>query len=61
MRQNEFENSNEDQIMQEDGPDFSLVQDRSRSPRERNTGEGQDEPSIPKMKQSLEVQDLQEA
>ena len=37
--QNELENSDEDQIMQEDDPDYSLVRDRSRSPRERNMGE----------------------
>ena len=37
--QSEFENSDEDQIMQEDDLDYSSVQDRSRSPRERNTGE----------------------
>ena len=36
--QNEFENSDEDQIMQEDDPDYSLVWDRSRFPGERNTG-----------------------
>ena len=57
--QNEFENSNEDQIMQEDDPDYSLVRDRSRSSRERNTREREKESKvIPKMKQSLEVQDL---
>ena len=37
--QNEFENSDEYQIMQEDDLDYSSVQDRSRSPRERNTEE----------------------
>ena len=36
--QNEFENSNEDQIMQEDDLDYNSVRDRSRSPEERNTG-----------------------
>ena len=41
--QNEFESSNEDQIMQEDGFDYSSVRDRSRSSRERNTGERQGE------------------
>ena len=41
--QNEFENSNEAQIMQEDVLDYSPVGDRSRSPRERNTGERQGE------------------
>ena len=45
--QNEFENSDEDQIMQEDGLDYSSVRDRSRSPRERNTGERQAEQSNP--------------
>ena len=43
MGQNKFENSDEDQIMQEDDPDYSLVRDRSRPPRERNTGERQEE------------------
>ena len=38
--QNELENSDEDQIMQEDNLDYSSVRDRSRSPRERNIGEG---------------------
>ena len=37
--QNEFENSDDDQIMQEDDPDYSSVWVRSKSPRERNTGE----------------------
>ena len=46
--QNEFENSDEDQIMQEDDPDYSSVRDRSRSPRERNTRERQGEQSNPK-------------
>ena len=36
--QNEFENSDEDQIMQEDNLDYSSVRNRSRSPKERNTG-----------------------
>ena len=45
--QNEFENSREDQIMQEDDLDYSSVRDRSRSPRERNTGERQGEQSNP--------------
>ena len=43
--QSDFENSNEDQIMQEDYPDYSSVQDRPKSPRERNTGERQEEQS----------------
>ena len=34
--QNEFENSDEDQIMHKDDLDYSSVQDRSRSPKERN-------------------------
>ena len=38
MGQNELENSDEDQIMQEDDPDYSSAWDKSRS-RERNTGE----------------------
>ena len=37
--QNKFENSDENQVMQEDDPGYSLVRDRCRSPRERNTGE----------------------
>ena len=41
MVQNEFKNLEEDQIMQEDDPDYSSAWDRSRSPRERNTGERQ--------------------
>ena len=40
---NELENSDEDQIKQEDDPVYSLVRDRSRSPRERNTRERQGE------------------
>ena len=36
--QNEFANSDEDQIMQ-DNPEYSLVRDRLRSPRKRNVGE----------------------
>ena len=47
LGQREFENSNEDQIMQEDDPDYSSVQDRSRSPRERNTGKKPGEQSNP--------------
>ena len=43
MGQNEFENLDEGQIMQEDDLDYSSVRDRSRSPRERNTGERQGE------------------
>ena len=34
--------------MQEDNLDYSSVQDRSRSPRERNTGERQGEKSNPR-------------
>ena len=45
--QNEFENSDGDQIMQEDDLNYSLVRDRSRSPRERSTGERQGEQSNP--------------
>ena len=45
--QNEFENSDEDQIMQEDDLDYSSVRDRSRCPRERNTRERQGEQSNP--------------
>ena len=47
MDQNEFENSDEDQIMQEDNLDYSSVRDRSRSPRERNTRKRQEEQSNP--------------
>ena len=55
----EFENSDEDQIMQENDFDYSSVRDRSRFPRERNTRESK---IIPKMKQSQEeVQDLLKA
>ena len=43
--QNQFENLEEDQTMQEDDPGYSSVQDRSRCPRERNTGERQGERS----------------
>ena len=39
--QSEFEDSDEDQIMHEDDPDYSSVRDRSISSRERNTGERQ--------------------
>ena len=60
--QNEFENSDEDQIMQKDDLDDSSVRDRCRSPRERNTGERDKESkAILKKKQSVEVQDLQGA
>ena len=45
--QNEFENSDEDQIKQEDDLDYNSVWDRSRSPRERNTGEKQREQNNP--------------
>ena len=41
--QNEFENSDEDQIMQDNDPGYNSVWDRSRSPRERNAGERQGE------------------
>ena len=44
---NEFENSDEDHIMQEDDLDYSSVRDRFRSPRERNTEERQGEQSNP--------------
>ena len=37
--QNEFENSDDDQTMQEDDLYYTSVRDRSRSPREINTGE----------------------
>ena len=47
MGHSEFENSDGDQIMQEDDLDFSLVWNRSRSPRERNTGKRQREQSNP--------------
>ena len=57
--QSEFENLDEDQIMQGNDFDYSSVRNRSRSPRERNTWNRQGEQSIPKMKESLEeVQDL---
>ena len=46
--QNEFENPDEDQLMQEDDLDYSSVWDRSRFPRERNTGEKQGEQTNPK-------------
>ena len=49
----EFENSDEDQIMQENDLDYSSVRDRSRSPRERNTEKYKESKTIPKMKQSL--------
>ena len=45
--QNEYENSDENQIMQEDDPDYSSGQDRFRSTKERNTGETQGEQSNP--------------
>ena len=58
VSQNECENSDEDQIMQEDDPDHSSVQDTSRSRRE-DIRERDKNKVIPKMKQSLEeVQDL---
>ncbi|CAE1172784.1 unnamed protein product [Acanthosepion pharaonis] len=43
--QNEFESLDEDQIMQEDAYDYSVAWDRSRSPRERNSGEREVEQS----------------
>ena len=46
--QNEFENSDDDQIMQEDDFDCDSVRDRTTSLKERNTGERQGEQSIPK-------------
>ena len=56
--QSEFENSDEDQIMQDD-LGYSSVWDRSRSPRERNTKRDKESKIILKMKQSLdELQDL---
>ena len=45
--QNKFENSIEDQIIQEDDLDYSSVRDRSKYPTERNTGERQGEQSNP--------------
>ena len=45
--QSEFENTDEDQIIQEDDLDLSSVRDRSRSHRERNTGERQGKQSNP--------------
>ena len=48
--QGEFENLDEDQIMQEDYLDYSSIRGRSRSPRERNMGERQESKAIPKMK-----------
>ena len=45
--ENELENSDEDQMMQEDDSDYSLVRDKPRSTRERNTGERQREQSNP--------------
>ena len=57
--QNEFENSDENQIMQEDALDYCSVRDTSRSPWERNTVERQGEQSNPENeKKSLEVRDL---
>ena len=44
--QNEFENSDEDQIKQEDDLDYSSVRNRSRSPRERSTGERRGELNV---------------
>ena len=45
---NEFENSDENQIMQENDLDYSSVWDRSRSPKERITWERQGEQSNPR-------------
>ena len=58
IMRDQCKNSDEDQIMQKNDFDYSSVRDRSRSPRERNTGERQEGQIILKMKQSLEVQDL---
>ena len=46
VSQNEFENLEEYQIIQEDDLDYSSVRDRSRSPRERNTGERDKESKV---------------
>ena len=46
--QDEFENPKEDQIMKDDNLDYSSVWEIFRSPRERNMGERQVEPSNPK-------------
>ena len=45
--QNESENSDEDQIIQEDDLEYSLVLDRFKSSKERNTRERQGEQSNP--------------
>ena len=45
--QNEFETSDEDLIKLEDGLDYTSGKERSRSLRERNTGERQEEQSNP--------------
>ena len=47
LGQNEFENSDENQIMPEDNPDYNSVWDRSRSPKERNMGKRQGKQSNP--------------
>ena len=47
MGQNEFENSDENQTMQEDDLDYSSLRDSSRSPWEINTREKQGEQSNP--------------
>ena len=47
VSQSEFEDSDEDQIMQEDNLDYNTVRDRSRSTSERNTGERLGEQSNP--------------
>ena len=43
LGQSEFENSDEDQIIQEDDFNYSSMRDRSTFPRERNIGERQGE------------------
>ena len=45
--QSEFENSDEDQIMQEDELDYGSERDRSRSPRVKNSRDRQGEQSNP--------------
>ena len=44
LGQNEFENSNEDQMIQEADPDYSIERDKSRSPRGRKRQEEQSNP-----------------
>ena len=52
--QNEFENSDQDQIMQ----DYISVRGRSRSPEKEIQEKDKESKAIPKMKLSLEVQNL---